>query len=119
MRLLLDSCVWGPAAEELRAAGHDVCCIHDLPVDPGDEEVLRESVTADRVLITLDKDFGELVFVLGHTHRGILRLVNIRARDQGRTVLGVLARHGRDLEKGAIVVVLTDRIRVRAPEEGT
>jgi predicted nuclease of predicted toxin-antitoxin system len=88
-----------------------------LPEDPGDEEILSQSVAANRVLVTLDKDFGELVFVLGQPHRGIIRLVNIRARDHALTILGVLAKHARDLEDAAIVVALSDRIRARRSEE--
>jgi predicted nuclease of predicted toxin-antitoxin system len=116
MRLLLDSCVWGPAAEELRAAGHDVESVSAWGGDPGDQEILRRSVEDDRILVTLDKDFGELVFVLGQPHRGILRLVNIRARDQGTTVLHVLARFGRELAENGLVVAEGDRVRVRMPE---
>jgi predicted nuclease of predicted toxin-antitoxin system len=64
-RILLDSCVWPPAAKELRAAGHDVEAVHDWPSDPGDEEILKRAKLESRILITLDKDFGELVFFHG------------------------------------------------------
>ena len=116
MRLLIDSCVWSPAAGELRAAGHDVSSVSEWDADPGDEEILRRGNSENRVMITLDKDFGELVFVLGAPHRGILRLVGIRARDQGRVVLRVLAEHGEQLEQGALIVAESDRIRIRMPE---
>ncbi|MBN1554515.1 MAG: DUF5615 family PIN-like protein [Phycisphaerae bacterium] len=42
-RLLLDSCVWPRAADELRAAGHDVEAVHDWSRDPGDEEILTRA----------------------------------------------------------------------------
>jgi len=113
MRLLLDSCVWGPAVKELREAGHDVVCVADWPADPGDEEVLNRSVAETRILVTLDKDFGELVFVMGWPHQGIVRLVGIRARDQGQMILRILAIHGEELRKGAMVVATKDRLRVR------
>ena len=117
MRLLLDSCVWGPVGDERKAAGHDVLQVRKMGPDPGDDEVLERSVREDRILVTLDKDFGELVFVLGRPHMGILRLVNTRAKDQGRTILYVLSRHSADLEAGALVVAQPDRIRIRRPEE--
>ena len=113
MRVLMDSCVWGPAAIELRQAGHDVDSVGEWGADPGDDEILRRAVESKRVLITLDKDFGELVFVMGRPHPGILRLVDVPARRQGSTVLKVLALHGADLEKGAIVVARADQLRVR------
>ena len=62
MRLLLDSCVWGKACERLRAEGHDVIWIGDSPQDPGDEELLARANTEQRILVTLDKDFGERFF---------------------------------------------------------
>jgi len=119
MRVLLDSCVWQRAAQEVRAGGHDVDCVSAWGGDPGDEEILRRSVEDDRVLVTLDKDFGELVFLLGQPHRGILRLVSIRAREQGRMILDVLGRFGRQLEQNALVVVEADRIRIRLPAAET
>jgi predicted nuclease of predicted toxin-antitoxin system len=72
MKLLLDSCVWGKATAELRAAGHDAVWAGDWDEDPGDGEILARAFAEQRVLITLDKDFGELAVVRGMPHRGIL-----------------------------------------------
>jgi hypothetical protein len=69
MKLLLDTCVWGKAADELRAAGHDVVWAGAWPQDPGDEEILKLAHSEGRVLVALDKDFGELVIVHGRTQR--------------------------------------------------
>lgn len=44
----------------LAAAGHDVIWAGDWPSDPGDEEILDQAAAQGRVLVTLDKDFGEL-----------------------------------------------------------
>ena len=117
MRLLMDACVWRPAVEHLRAAGHDVDAVHDWPSDPGDEEALRRSVAERRVLVTLDKDFGELVFVLGAPHPGIVRLVGIPAKNHGAVAQRILERFGDELVCGALVVAEPDRVRVRLPSE--
>jgi len=77
MKLLLDTCVWGGAKAELQAARHDVLWTGDLPADPGDTEILAQAHREGRVLITLDKDFGELAIVRGLPHSGIIRLVDI------------------------------------------
>ena len=66
-----------------------------------------------RILITLDKDFGELAVVREHAHAGIVRLVVISASQQGPTCLIVLTRYGTELQSGAIVTVEPGRIRVR------
>jgi predicted nuclease of predicted toxin-antitoxin system len=117
MRLLIDTCVWGGAAGELRAAGHDVVWSGDWSEDPGDAEILARAYDENRVLVTLDKDFGELAIVFGQPHCGIVRLVNLSARQQSTICLRVLAVYGTDLESGAIVTASPGRVRIR-PAEG-
>lgn len=82
MRLLLDTCVWGGALQALRDAGHDVVWTGEWERDPGDKEILRQAYEQDRILVTLDKDFGERAIVYGEPHRGIIRLVGISARSR-------------------------------------
>ena len=60
MKVLLDTCVWGGAKRELLEAGHEVDRGGDWRTDPGDREILTIAAATDRVLVTLDKDFGEL-----------------------------------------------------------
>ena len=116
MRLPLDACVWNGVAAELEAAGHDVEWSGNWPQDPGDEEILAYTRREARVLVTLDKDFGELAVVRGARHSGILRIVDFSVRRQGAACLQAVARHGADLEAGAIVTAEPGRLRVRPPE---
>lgn len=118
MKVLLDTCVWGGALEALRSAGHDVIWAGEWDVDPGDEEILARAHREGRVLITLDKDFGELAIVHRIPHSGILRLALLPARQQGNVAMRVLARYGNELSKGAIITVDAQRIRVRPPYRG-
>jgi predicted nuclease of predicted toxin-antitoxin system len=60
VKLLLDTCVWGGAVAQLKAAEHDVVWAGDWPTDPGDDEILAQAHQEGRILVTLDKDFGEL-----------------------------------------------------------
>ncbi len=53
------------AVEALRNAGHDVASVTTDAPGSIDESILQRSVTERRVLLTFDKDFGELVFVRG------------------------------------------------------
>ena len=94
MKLLLDTCVWGGVVDALKAAGHDVIWAGDWTTDPGDEEIMALAYQAARILITLDKDFGELAVVREHAHAGIVRLVVMSASQQGPTCLMVLTRYG-------------------------
>jgi predicted nuclease of predicted toxin-antitoxin system len=113
VKLLLDTCVWGGAASELRSAGHDVVYVGDRSADPGDEAILSEAHQTERILVTLDKDFGELAVVRGRPHAGIVRLVGISARGQGRICETVLRRYGDELLAGAIVTASQTRVRIR------
>jgi len=115
VKVLLDTCVWGGALEEIRSAGHDVIWAGDWEEDPGDEEILAREHSERRVLITLDKDFGELAIVHGIPHSGILRLVLFPSRQQGIVALRILARYGEELASGAIITVDSDRVRIRPP----
>jgi predicted nuclease of predicted toxin-antitoxin system len=116
MKVLLDTCVWGGAKTELQAAGHDVLWTGDLPQDPGDEEILAQAHLDQRVLITLDKDFGELAIRRNLPHFGIVRLVNMSARQQGTVCQQVLAQYGGELMRGAIITVEAGRVRIRPPD---
>ena len=118
MKVLLDTCVWGGAVKELRSAGHDVIWAGEWDVDPGDEEILARAHCEGRVLITLDKDFGELAIVRRIPHSGILRLVLRPARQQGLVAVRVLERYGDELITGGIITVDAQRIRIRPPHKG-
>ena len=114
MRLLLDSCIWGPTFDVLTARGHDVDRVADWPADPGDEAILAAADHARRILVTLDRDFGEFAVVRGASHSGIIRLVGFRAASQAMACLAALERYGSELSR-AIVTVEPGRIRIRLP----
>lgn len=115
MKLLLDTCVWGGAQTELAAAGHDTIWTGNWSEDPGDSHILMHAYQEGRILVTLDKDFGELAIIRNVSHCGILRLVNISARQQAPVCQQVLTIHGKNLESGAIITAELGRLRVRPP----
>ncbi len=117
MKLLLDTCVWGGACKELQDAGHDVIWAGDWPEDPGDDEILERGHHERRVLVTLDKDFGELAIVHKKSHSGIIRLVNLSSRQQASICLRVLERYGDELRSGAIITAEAGRLRIRSFQE--
>jgi predicted nuclease of predicted toxin-antitoxin system len=117
LKVLLDTCVWGGVREPLRDAGHDVTWSGDWTEGPGDEEILARAHGESRVLVTLDKDFGELAIVHGQEHSGIVRLVALSTAQQAEMCVAVLARYGPGLEAGSIVTVEAGRVRVRPASE--
>ena len=65
MRFLADANIPGRAVTELRALGHDV--VYAVEDDPNEEDanLLARAMREGRVLITLDTDFGDLVYLHG------------------------------------------------------
>jgi len=80
---------------------------------PGRRRDPRPAYAERSILVTLDKDFGELAIVRERPHAGIVRLVSVRVAQQATVCLAVLARYGGELEAGAIVTVEPGRVRVR------
>jgi predicted nuclease of predicted toxin-antitoxin system len=117
LRLLLDSCVSGSLKQPLETATHDVIWVGDWSRDPGDEEILASAHADQRVLITLDKDFGELAIVHGRPHSGIVRLSDIALRNQFEVLMRILSAHGDDLNNGAVVTAESGRLLLRPKDE--
>ena len=113
MNLLVDTCVAKSVYKELVNAGHDAEWAGDWDNDPGDAEILRIAHIERRVLVTLDKDFGELAVRGGEIHCGIIRLRKLRIADQAQRCIDALEEFGRDLQEGAIVVVEPGKTRCR------
>jgi predicted nuclease of predicted toxin-antitoxin system len=92
--------------ERLRAHGHDVVSIADE--DPGidDQTVLDRSLRVDGVLLTADKDFGDLVFRQRLLHSGILliRLAGVGSDVKAGLVAAAFDQHGEELSSGFAVL---------------
>jgi len=116
LKLLLDSCIWPGARVALERAGHEVEWVGNWTDDPGDDAVLAHAAQEGQVVVTLDKDFGELAVVFDATHTGILRLVDFRSSQQASACLRVIEAHGAELARGAIVTAERGRTRIRPPE---
>lgn len=116
MNVLADSCVAAATAEALRQLGHEVLWAGSFPKDPGDREILARAISEARILVTLDKDFGEFAVLEGVQHSGIVRLVDIPLREQAARCHDALAANGALLRRGGLVTIERFRTRVREPE---
>jgi predicted nuclease of predicted toxin-antitoxin system len=103
----------GDAVKALRLAGFDVEWIRERSPGISDSDVLELSRNERRVLITFDKDFGELTFRAGHTASSGIVLFRPRLRSPAylaRLVVAVLTQ-SRTWE-GHFCVASDSRIRV-------
>ena len=65
------------------------------------------------MLVTEDKDFGELIFLRRLPHPCVVRLVELRVAEHVDAMRGLIERHGHALRAGSIVVVTRRRVRIR------
>lgn len=114
MRLLADEGVDKPIVEALRIAGFDVAYILEDKQGADDEFILKMSLEQGRLLITQDKDFGELVFRLRQAHYGVIliRLLGFLPDAKAKIVVKVLLQHKEELIK-SFTVIQPHAIRIR------
>jgi predicted nuclease of predicted toxin-antitoxin system len=112
VKLLVDECCDPRLVAALREAGHDVRYV--LEIDPGasDEQLVALSIEQERVLVTEDKDFGELAIRHGKSLPGLIliRIAPENRRRKPARVLALLAKQGERLSGNYAVL---DEIRVR------
>jgi predicted nuclease of predicted toxin-antitoxin system len=114
MRFLADECLDGRLIQGLRQVGHDVQVMRDQSPGADDRAVLDAANRADRILLTEDKDFGDLVVREG---LGVPGLVLVRY-SQGHVralldrLLALAEQQGEGL-KQHFVVVTPDQVRSR------
>ena len=117
MRFLLDESVSPLVKQPLAAAGHDVVHAHDIGLTGApDPAVLDAARTHERVLATLDTDFGSLIAHSGARLPSIVLFrgeVTRRPNRQAALLLENLDQFAEDLDAGALVVIGDDRVRVR------
>jgi predicted nuclease of predicted toxin-antitoxin system len=112
MKFLVDRCAGHRLTEWLRHAGHDVVEVREHPPDPGDQAVLAWAVSEERLLVTVDTDFGDLIFAHALSHCGLVRLPDVPADQRISLMARVLATCSRDLEAKSIVAIRGQRIRI-------
>ncbi len=112
MRFLADESCDFSVVRALRAAGYDVKAIIETARGAPDQAVLAMALTEQRVLLTQDKDFGELVFAAGSPAIGVLLL---RYPSSARTtlrqaVLDLVAMRQNEL-LGSFIVLTPGNVR--------
>jgi len=115
MKLLANENLPLDVIEALRGAGYDVAWIRADSPGVDDTTVLARAVAEDRVLITFDKDFGELAFQQGLPATcGIilLRITIVSSQEAAKKIIAALT--GRDDWSGHFSVIDDRRIRMRS-----
>ncbi|GIW84012.1 MAG: hypothetical protein KatS3mg106_525 [Gemmataceae bacterium] len=114
MKFLLDACVSSRSLQAFLAGqGHDV--LSAIAIDPkaSDERLMAAALQDGRVLVTENKDFGELIFVRRLPHDPIVRLIELTVDEQVNGMAELLEHHAAELTGAVIVTVTRRRIRIR------
>ena len=114
MKFLLDVCCSSRSLLHLLVElGHDVQLVSETDPRASDETVLAMAHEKGSIVVTEDKDFGELIAVQRRPHSGIIRFLELSVSEQIAAVQEVLSHHRSELESGSIIVITRGRIRVR------
>ena len=114
MTFVADESVDRQIVEAVRSLGYEVLSIAETTPGMRDEEVLSRARNSRAVLVTGDKDFGELVFRQKQIHNGIVlfRLAGVAPAAKAHVMKAAIKAHASELESGFCVV--TDRaVRIR------
>jgi predicted nuclease of predicted toxin-antitoxin system len=113
VKLLADESCAGPVIRALRAAGHDLVVIAEVAKGAPDEWVMDRAFAEGRILITEDRDFGELVYASLRPTAGVLfvKFHSRARRAKPAAVVEAVAKLGERL-RGGFAVVEPWRVRV-------
>ncbi len=114
MNFFADESVDQPIISRLRADGHLIEAVSEM--DPGiqDDEVLERATTQGSLLLTADKDFGELIYRQRLASMGIvlIRLSGLPAQVKANIVSKAIQYHADELWN-AFSVIEHSQVRIR------
>jgi predicted nuclease of predicted toxin-antitoxin system len=96
--------------------GHDVVEARERSPDPGDEALLAWAVAEQRILVTMDKDFGALIYQRSAPHAGLIRLPHVPSAKRVALIEQVLADCSPGQIEGAVITVRGTRVRISRPK---
>lgn len=114
MNLPADESLDRQIVERLRQDGHEVLYVAEMAPSVSDDVVLEQANAVQAILITADKDFGELVYRQERIHAGVIliRLAGIRPEAKASVVVDAIRSHTAELAS-AFCVISHGTVRIR------
>jgi predicted nuclease of predicted toxin-antitoxin system len=115
MQLLCDEGVDRQIVERLREEGHTVSYVAEMDPGVADTPILEQARSGQAVLVTADKDFGDLVFREEHATAGVvlLRSSGLSPEKKAALTASAFARHADEMTD-AFSVVSPGGVRTRS-----
>ena len=114
MRIVADERVDGPIVVRRREDGHEVDYVAEMELGISDDRVPSHANERQALLITTDKDFGDLVVRQSRLNAGVLllRLPGVSPRQKAEIVSGAVTAHGTEMQI-AVSVITSKIVRIR------
>lgn len=114
LKFLVDAGVGRKVEQWLIATNHDVKTVRAIDPKMPDYAILQIAVNENRIVVTMDKDFGEMVYRDTQIHAGVLllRLDEATSEEKVRVVAQIIQDHAGKLE-GRFSVYQSGRLRIR------
>ena len=114
LKFLVDMGVGIKVEQWLIASNYDVKTVRTIDPKLPDQTILQIASEENRIVVTMDKDFGEMVFRASQAHTGVLllRLDEATSDEKVRVVAEIIQQHGDKME-GKFSVYQLGRLRIR------
>ena len=114
LKFLVDVGVGKKVEDFLYKSGYDVLPVRKINPRMSDSEIIGIAAKDNRVIITMDKDFRELVYNSDLIHKGILllRTENCTGDKKAKILSEILIKYPGELEEN-FCVFSKDRLRIR------
>jgi len=105
LKFLVDVGVGRKVEEYLLEKRYDTKTVRSLDQKMPDQEIIRLAALEKRIVITMDKDFGELVYHAGMDHCGILllRLDDATGPEKRQVIAKILAKYADNIKNNFCV----------------
>ncbi len=114
LKFIVDVGVGNKVEKWLAAQGCDVLNVRDIDPRLPDHEIVKIATKENRMVITMDKDFGELVYRTNVNHTGVLllRLDSYSSQEKVNVINRILEEH-QDKIVGKFCVYKDNNLRIR------
>jgi predicted nuclease of predicted toxin-antitoxin system len=113
VRFIVDVNVGRRVAEFLAQKGHDVVWVASLGQEIADEKIMAKSAREQRIILTVDRHFGNLALRQHEPFFAILRLPSEPYEETRARLANVLSTHSPALCRGNVVIVTKAGVRVQ------